>query len=349
MSSISGRDNGEPPGVIPVIVLNWNGEQDTLECLKSMRQSAPAGFVPVLVDNGSEPESVERLTEGCSLIYERIRFLNGAELAALDGQSRAELAVYLREDSLVFIQNGENLGFAKGNNVGVRLAELIGAEWVMLLNNDTVVSPQLFRELRAFLNSYPSFLAITPQIRYFEPRTRIQNCGGDLTYFGSRRYRFANRDASAVSATGHSVISFVTGCALLFKYTVVGALTEQFFFGEEDYEFSLRMRKLGLPMACVHGAVVYHKVGASITRSSRPFGAILANYVTRLVNVRQYYSQVRWHATRLLAYLYLPVLLAKNGIDPRKSISTIRRVESYLKTHHAVGRAEFQAMVSSDE
>ena len=331
--------------VIPVVILNWNGEDDTIECLKSIRRSVPAGFVAVLVDNGSKLESIERLKRECSLIFGKILYLREGELSSSDGTRRAKFSEYLDEDSLVFIENGENKGFAGGSNVGSRFAELIGAGWVMLLNNDTVVSPEAFQELRKFLRNYPSFVAITPQIRYYSPNTRVQNCGGDLTYFGSRKYKFENMDASVLPESDFSVITFVTGCALLFKYKVTGALTEDFFFGEEDYEFSLRMKKLGREMACVHGAVVYHKVGASFARSSKPLGAILVYYVSRLINTRNYYSRLRWHATRILAYLYLPVLLKRNGIDPRNSISAIRKVESHLKLHRSVARAEFQSLV----
>jgi hypothetical protein len=142
------------------------------------------------------------------------------------------------------------------------------------------------------------------------------------------------------------VVSFVTGCALLFKYKAVGALTEDFFFGEEDYEFSLRMKKLGLKMACAHGAVVYHKIGATIGRNSTRLGAIVLQYVSRLINTRNHYSKMRWQATRILAYLYLPVLLVKSGIDPRKTVGAIRQVETYLKQNRGVGHAEFRDMIS---
>ena len=331
--------------VIPVVILNWNGEDDTIECLKSIRRSAPASFLPVLVDNGSKPESLERLKRECSSIFSKILYLRGSELSAFGGTPRSELQEYRSEDSLAFIENGENKGFAGGNNVGIRFAELIGAEWVMLLNNDTVVSPEAFQEMRKFLRTYRSFTAITAQVRYFNPDTRIQNCGGDLTYFGSRKYKFANREACVLPRVNYSIITFITGCALLFKYKVTGPLTEDFFFGEEDYEFSLRMRKLGLEMACVHGAVVYHKGGATIGRNSTRFGAILLQYVSRLINTRNHYSKIRWHATRILAYLYLPVLLRRNGIDARKSMGAIRKVESYLKQNRGVDRAEFGAMI----
>jgi len=328
--------------VIPVVILNWNGEEDTIECLRSIKRSVPAGFVPVVVDNGSKAESVERLKRECSEMFGKILFLKASEA----GGRREEFQEYRGEDALVFIENEENLGFAKANNVAMRFAESMGAEWVMLLNNDTVVAPEAFQELRRFLKSYPNFSAITAQVRLFHANTRIQNCGGDLTYFGSRKYKFANREASALPVSDFSVATFVTGCALLFKYKEVGALTEDFFFGEEDYEFSLRMKKLGLEMACAHGAVVYHKGGATIGRNSTRLGAIVLQYVSRLINTRNHYSKARWQATRILAYLYLPVLLVRSGIDPQRSVGAIRRVEAYLKQNRGVDRAEFREMIS---
>lgn len=341
------RQSARPETAVPVIILNWNGTDDTLACLQSIRDSEPAGFVPVLVDNGSEPDSVTQLKRECSHLYRRILFLTANELFSAHGRPGTEFSHSLNEGALVFIENGENLGFAMGNNVGIKFAELVRAEWVLLLNNDTVVSPDTFQELRTFLNANPSFLAITPQVRYFDPPTRIQNCGGKLTYFGSRRYLCADQDAGALPSSGFSVVSFVTGCALLFKYKVVGALTEDYFFGEEDYEFSLRMTKLRLKMACVHGAVIYHKVGASIVKSSTPLGAILVHYVTRLLNLRNYYSKARWHSTRMLSYLYLPVLLARSGINPLEAIPAIARIEAYIKRNRTMDRAAFQSMIAS--
>ncbi len=345
MNDISGKTE-RPTNDIPVLILNWNGEADTIECLKSIQASTPAGFVPVLVDNGSQAQSIEILKRECGLIFPGILFIKRSELSSFVDSGRAKLLATLEKSSLVFIENGENLGFAKGNNVGIEFAKLVGAEWVMLLNNDTVVTPELFRELRSFLGTHPHFTAITPQVRYHVPHTRIQNCGGDLTYFGSRRYKFANMEASMLPESDFSVITFVTGCALLFKHDVLGALSEDFFFGEEDYEFSLRMKRLGLGMACVHKAVVYHKVGASISKSSKPLGAILVQYVSRLMNTRNYYSRIRWHATRILAYLYLPILLRRNGIAFGRTMEAIQRVDSYIKRHQSLDRADFRAMIN---
>jgi GT2 family glycosyltransferase len=329
---------------IPIVILNWNGEDDTIECLRSIKASKPAGFVPVVVDNGSEAASVERLKQECRLMYGNVQCLSGSEVRASEGLQRS-FAAGVSTETLVFIQNGENLGFAKGSNVGVRFADIVGADWVLLLNNDTTVAPDAFRELRSFLQSESSFVAVTPQIRYFDPATRIQNCGGRLTYLGSRRYRFENKDVSVLPPSPFSVISFATGCALLFNHRITGPLTEDFFFGEEDYEFSLRLRKRGLRMACNHRAIVWHKGGATINSASSRPGQILVQYASRLANVRNYYSVPRWRLTRFAAYAYLPLLLFRSGLDPRSSIGMIRKIEAHLKRHRGVERAEYQAMI----
>lgn len=340
----SGRS---PSGIVPIVILNWNGERDTIECLRSIRASVPAGFVPMVVDNASAPDSVTQLKIDCQAIYPHMLAIEMEELLAPTTPVES-FQPYLNEDSLLFVECPENLGFARGSNLGVRLAERTGGSWVMLLNNDTVVLPETLVELRRFMEANPAIRVVTAQIRHFEPSTRVQNCGGDLTYFGSRRYRLENADASMVPDTEYSLVSFLTGCAMLYNFRELGSLTEDFFFGEEDYEFALRMQQAGQPMACVHRAVVRHKGGATIKRSSRLYGSIVGHYVARLLNTRNYYSRVRWYATKMLAYLYLPILLSRSGIGPGKALSGIRRIETYLRHNRTIDRAQFQAMIANE-
>jgi len=337
---------GASDDVIPVVILNWNGENDTIECLLSIKESVPSGFVPVVVDNGSKRESLEKLKVECVRIFSKVLFLKSSEIYASRKLRPAELRALLDSHSLIFVESAENLGFAKGNNVGTRFAQIIGAEWVMYLNNDTVISVDTFWKLREFRDTHPIFLAITPEIREYERPTRILNCGGDLTYFGRHRYNLLGRDASEVRGAKFFEITFITGCALLFNYESTGLLTEDFFFGEEDYEFSLRMKEKRLKMACNREAVVRHKLGTTIKKSSQ-LGRIMVYCANRLINTRNYYSKARWNATRLLMYLYLPLLFAKSGIDPRRSISAIRQIHSFIARHDRVTQDEFLTLVTS--
>jgi hypothetical protein len=328
--------------LIPIIILNWNGEDDTIECLISIRKSKKSRFFSVLVDNGSEPESIERLKNKCKDIYRNIIFLNRQQIVSFQDSVRTRIKDSLSEETLVFIENHENLGFAKGNNIGIKFAELIQAEWVMLLNNDTVVCENTFFELHKFIDLNPSIKAITPQIRLNEPKTKVWNCGGKLTYLGSRKYYFAEKEHSKVPRTGYSKITFITGCALLFKFKETGTLTEKFFFGEEDYEFSLRMKKNDIDMACVYDAIIYHKVGSSIKKHSDTLNSIYIFYVSRLINTRDYYSVLHWMIIKIAIFLYIPILLVKNRINPFRALDLIRRVHSYVKNNDSVNRNEYR-------
>ncbi len=103
MSATPGSAGVPVPDVIPVIILNWNGDADTVACLRSFRQSDRAGFVPVLVDNGSEPASVARLKQACGELFRRVLVLDASAVPEGPGISRDALAEYLGDDALVFI------------------------------------------------------------------------------------------------------------------------------------------------------------------------------------------------------------------------------------------------------
>ena len=168
-----------------------------------------------------------------------------------------------------------------------------------------------------------------------------------LTYFGSRRYFYADMDAARVPKSAPGPVTFVTGCALLFNRETTGPLTEDFFFGEEDYEFSLRMKRRGLAMGCARQAIVYHKRSTSISKaSSTDLGKMLVYYACRLMNTRNYYSRARWHATRILAYLYLPVLFVRNGINLLNVVYAVRRIDSYVRQHRTMGASEFRELLA---
>jgi GT2 family glycosyltransferase len=325
-----------PP--IPIVILNWNGVDDTLACLQSIKDGDSAGFLPVVIDNGSAAPALEQLRSGYRAMFASLVTLTRS---GMDAGRVASMAAA----GAVLIENGENLGFAAGSNVGIRFAELIGSPWVLLLNNDTVVAPDALALLRRFSAEHPDVVAVTAQIRHFRDRHRVQNCGGDLTYLGSRRYRYAEQDAANVPAASFSAVTFATGCALLMDHRRTGALTEDFFFGEEDYEFALRLQRRRLSMACANQALVFHKGGASIKRAAGAVGYIQVHYASRLINVRRYYGPLRWQLTRLAAYLYLPVLLARSGVSPARAPQIIRELDRFVREHQSVGRDDFTAML----
>lgn len=331
----------------PIIILNWNGEKDTLACLESFKESENIRYLPIVVDNGSESKSLNKLKEGCSEIFKVIVYLREDQIDASKVLIRETICNNPIKDILFFIENFENYGFAKGNNIGAKIAQIIDSDWVMLLNNDTEIVKNTLTVLDNFIEENNDIVAVTPQIRLFDPNNKIWNCGGQLTYFGSRKYLYADQNINVVPKNGFSLITFITGCALLFQHKKTGLLTEDFFFGEEDYEFSLRLKNNKFKIACVFESVIYHKVGATIKKNNNAINTIYIYYINRLINTRNYYSRTRWEITRLLAYLYLPILLIINKISLWESIKLIKKVNSYVEKNNKVDSVEFMRVINN--
>jgi GT2 family glycosyltransferase len=290
-----------------IVVLNWNGTDDTIACLQSIQRSTYDDFTTVVIDNGSSEQARRDLRDWCCSAFGEIAFYDETE-ARQGGNPKQEsrLNGVPCAERLVFIQNEQNIGFAAGNNVGLAYALSLQAPLAMLLNNDTVVAPGAIGELVAFMGSHPDYVAVVPQIRCFEPNDRIWNCGGTITWYGNRRYSFAGATTSAVPQVGFERITFVTGCALLFRPKVAGVLTERFFFGEEDLEFSFRQREAKRPMACLYSSVIYHKVSASVGRMKpSTAGSIYLFYLSRLINNRQYSSPFMFGVKTLMHLGYV--------------------------------------------
>lgn len=261
-----------------IILLNWNGADDTLACLKSL-EKAEGDFRVLIADNGSNDNSVERLSS----------FVSSSSLIA-------EL-----------LPLGENYGFAKGNNKAIMYARKYQPDWYFLLNNDTEVEPDFLTKLLSFDDAHNHrFSVLTPRINYFAEKSKIWLCGGKLT-FGSRKKNYHDAFTNSLPDEEFLPVTFVSGCALMARRDTLNEdgclLSDNFFFGEEDYEFSLRMRKQHMQMACVFGSVVYHKVGSSHKRMDKraSFGRIYSYYLGRLICARQYYSKLSFNLIRMLS------------------------------------------------
>lgn len=275
-----------------VVILNWNGAADTVRCIESLSRQTLPGLHVVVVDNGSRDDSVARIRTW---------------------SSDHGVAVKV-------IENGANLGFAAGCNIGIRHALDDGADYVLLLNNDTELAPNVLEILIGFMELHRDYAAVTGQIRYAD-RPVIWNCGGYLTWFGSRKYLFGEQPVEHVPQTGWRRISFITGCAALVRASVFrdhGLLTERFFFGEEDYDFSLRLKRAHLGVACCLDAVVHHRVGSSIDRAAPPvaLGRYYVYYLNRFIDMRDNYPRPVWWVWRWASLAYaLPRLKLSRGLS----------------------------------
>ena len=239
-----------------VIILNWNGYQDTIACLESLMAVDRQDFLWMVVDNGSTDDSIEQIQA----------FLENRQIPFVFYKEGDDLTSALQARRGVVYALKENYGFAKGNNLGIELVERsvkafgpesFFPEYYLLLNNDTEVEPDFLSKLEDFARNHPEYVALTPQIRYMEPNNLVWNCGGRLV-FGLRIYNYDRKPCATIKEKGYIPISLITGCALFARRELLGnpdeglrgyvcpdpaalqrprLLTERFFFGEEDFDF----------------------------------------------------------------------------------------------------------------
>jgi GT2 family glycosyltransferase len=233
------RTNMVSPSVV-IIILNWNGVDDTLDCIESLRQLDYKRCEIVVVDNGSTDGSVPTL---------RRRF-----------------------PEVGLIEMNENLGYTGGNNVGLRYALARGADYALLLNNDTEVAPDFLRRLVEAAESDPIIGIAGATIYYHERPDVIWSAGGAIDWRrGSTCMVGLNEPDKGQFGTEPRTVDFVTGCVLLVRRGVieqVGLLDERFFAYYEEGEWCVRARRAGFKVVHVPQAKVWHKIPLDARASS---------------------------------------------------------------------------------
>ena len=273
---------------LTVVVLNWNGLEDTRALLLTLeRCRVPEGWsaAVMVVDNGSS-----------------------------DGSVLALAAEFPQVDVLAL---PTNLRFAGGNNRGVRRALEAGADAVMLLNNDTEADPALFERLLLALEQYPEAGAVAPLIYFAAPSRQIWYAGGRCTpalgLAAHRGLRTLDRGQyRSVERTG-----YLTGCCLLARraaWEQVGLLDERYFIYAEDADWSLRARRMGLALLFVPTARLWHKVSASAGAQSRwkIYQRLRANLTLFARNTRGL-ARLTWAPAFVLQQAVLAGRLALSG------------------------------------
>jgi len=218
--------------VVGAVVLNWNRPEDTCLCVESLKASDYPLLRIVVVDNGSDVVQYERLRQA----------LTGVEI----------------------IRSENNLGFGRGNNLGIWYLLEQGAAYVLLVNNDALVDPQMVGILVNAMESDPSIGAAGPIIYYMSEPEKVWFAG----------YRF--RDKLYVLRRGLHLkppikpveyVDFISGCGMLLRREAleqVGGFSPEYFMYYEDLDLCVRIRKAGWKIACVTIAKMWHAVSASL-------------------------------------------------------------------------------------
>jgi GT2 family glycosyltransferase len=220
---------------ICIILLNWNGKKDTLECLASLQKVDYPNFLTIVVDNGSKDDSVSVL--------------------------RAQYP------DMPILEIGANLGFAGGNNPGIEWALRHHAEWILLLNNDTTVAPDFLHAFLKASQEQPKAKVLGAKIlRYHEPNI-IDHLGG---FWNPELGEFIS---ACSGETDHPYcnmqhVDYVCGAALFMHRSVpetIGLLEPRFFLFWEETDYCMRAEKAGFEVWTAPEARIWHKVSSSFT------------------------------------------------------------------------------------
>ena len=265
------------PGSIPsigVIVLNWNGADDTIACLESLRRADPTADRVVVVDNASADDSVTRIRDW-------------SRLNAMD----VEIVVA-----------PTNHGFAGGNNLGIDLlAKDPGITHFLLLNNDATVAEDFFGEMKRALSAVPGAGLLTGTIYEHPAREKVWYAGGKEIRSRALIEHFHTPPTEAAPVP----TEFVSGCVMLISreaLSEIGPLADCYFpLYMEDAEYSLRARAAGLPVLYAPRARAIHKIGATVGMASASPLITQAQVRHRVLYVRRNFRGVE----RAIALAYL--------------------------------------------
>lgn len=191
------------------------------------------------------------------------------ELVVVDNASSDGTAAAIRErhgESVTVVENDANLGFARGNNVGIEYALDRGARFVLLLNNDTAVAPDLIERLVEPLEADAGVGISTPKILYYTPPDRIWFAGGEVFLGRGTARHIGIRETDRGQYDVERDTDYATGCALMARREVfeqVGLLDPGYVAYFEDTDFCMRARRAGWRVRYAPAAKVWHKISAS--------------------------------------------------------------------------------------
>jgi GT2 family glycosyltransferase/2-polyprenyl-3-methyl-5-hydroxy-6-metoxy-1,4-benzoquinol methylase len=226
---------------VVAIILNWNGKEDTLECLASVGPLDYQNYEVVVVDNGSTDDSVDAISE--------------------------------QYPSVTLLQTGSNLGYAGGNNVGIKYALDRGADYVLILNNDVVVAHDFLTEFVNAANLLPTGSVLGAKIySYDQPDTLCSLAGRWNSELISFEYIGRDQKDSPLFDCMLQV-DYVIGCSLFISadtFRDVGLLDEKFFLNYEETDWCYRASANGHKCIVIPKAKLWHKVSSSFGGSGSP-------------------------------------------------------------------------------
>ncbi|WP_297634869.1 glycosyltransferase family 2 protein [uncultured Clostridium sp.] len=221
--------------LVYIILVNYNGFEDTKECIASLKKIDYKNYKIILVDNAS----VEKAN--------------------------------LNFDGVITIKSKVNLGFAGGNNLGVKKALKDKADYILLLNNDTTVEKDFLSELVKTAMKDNKIGVVGGKINYFDEKDKIWYAGGKVNSFTARTRHIGVNEIDKGEYDKESETEYVTGCMMLVPAKViedVGMMEEDYFLYYEETDWNMKIKNGGYKIVYNPKAKIYHKISSSTQKIS---------------------------------------------------------------------------------
>ena len=283
-----------------IVLINYKNYKITGECIRSLKNIEYNNYKIVVVDNDSQNSSV--------------------------GELNKEFA-----ENIHLIESKVNTGFSGGNNIGINYALGQGADYVLMLNNDTEVAPDFLNWLVKYSDENTATIS---KIYYFDMPNKIWYGGGDLLPNKGKTVHYNMGEIDDCQEDSHvKKCTFATGCCILLHKNIinkVGLLDDDFFMYYEDTDYCIRILKNRLSIKYVPQSKIWHKVSSSSGGEASPLSIYYMerNRLYLLKKHRRYFMPLGvlyTYSTRILKLIICIVKKDKN----RKYI--IEGIKDYYK------------------
>lgn len=311
---------------VAVIILNWNGWKDTLECLESLFQIKYSNFEVIVIDNHSQDESIQKIWDYCngrldvqSQFFKYQLNNKPIEILEVTNHESINMKKSLREHELVkidskrliLIKNDDNYGFAEGTNIGIRFAlKNLESSYILLLNNDTVVDSGFLDEMIKTAESDKQIGFVGSKTYFYNRINTLQAAGGgniDFKLAESPEMGFNQEDDGRYDQLLE--LDYVGGACLLAKTNVIdeiGVLDTNYYMYWEDVDWCFSGREAGYKSVYAFKSKIWHKYGTS----SKGYFKTYYHNRNRLYFMRKHANKKVYHS---FLYHYLKELLIESA------------------------------------
>ena len=277
---------------VTILLLNYNGWKDAIECLESVYKITYPNWELVLVDNGSEDGSVSKIKEWAAgkipveseffeydverkpIEYIEELLYDEKEARVKASKKEKERDTLLPHQKLSILRIEKNCGFTGGNNIGIEyILRERKTDYILLLSNDTVVDSKFLEELVRVAESEPKIGVVGPKIYYYGMPNKITFAGGKINLWKGECYHIGSGEIDTGRCDRIREVDYVEGSCFLIKKEViekVGMLDHEYFAYWEEADWCVRIKKGGYKLCYVPKTKVWHKI-ASTTRKTSGF------------------------------------------------------------------------------